>query len=59
MLKIKRVLGSQKSFELLDGRIVPFAELAKLQEQEITGVKKKVAKKRTRRRKVKTDEPGS
>jgi hypothetical protein len=61
MLQIKRVLGAEKCYELLDGRKVPFKDLEKLVDSEIINNQvneKKVTKKRTRRRK-KTDEFGS
>jgi uncharacterized radical SAM superfamily Fe-S cluster-containing enzyme len=65
MIKIKRVLGSEKCYELLDGRKIPFAELDKLQREEIKSgafikpIKKKTTKKKTTKKKVIKNESGS
>jgi hypothetical protein len=55
MVKIKRVLGNERCFELLDGRIIPFAELEKIKREEIinSDPEEKPKKKRTRKKKIK------
>jgi hypothetical protein len=64
MIKIKRVLGSERCYELTDGRKIPFDQLEKAKREEIINgaFDEKPKKKKTRKKKVKKvieNEPGN